>query len=245
MTGTFLPRLTGEEMADLTARLSDSDRPVLVGYGPVEFSTSLALEPYPSIIWDVNGYYRDLGVWQHATRKQIKDRYQILHGENNVRLTLIVGVLLNKVDRYRYDTTPMGELFYDAEIEENIKRRMADASAGQPSGESNKPNFAPTVAEIIEQQRNEREIQLTQRVHREHWSFYQLRTSFIDSEILSRWRALLAKACYGTPRHLAIGFMEGDEECRVEVVGYRTVIFFNVNTAPSDVVALLATTMVT
>ena len=121
MSGTYLPRPSEQEQAELKERSYDPTRPVLVGIGPVEFATTLALEAFPAIIWDVNGYYRDFGIGKKATRKEIKARYQELQGDSSVRLTMIASVLLNATERLRYDTTPLGEHYFDAEVEEAIR----------------------------------------------------------------------------------------------------------------------------
>ena len=247
MSGTFLPRLTREELEELKSRLTDADRPVLVGYGPPEFATTLMMEPFPSIVWDVNGYYRDLGVSTNATRSVIKARYQELNGESSVRLTLIASVLLAKDERLRYDTTPLGETYLDAEIEDALRKKIADATKDIPSAE--KPNdFAPTIAEVIEQQREEREIQLTQnQPRRERWSYYQWGTTCADTEKLSRWRAEISSAyskeSLAPPRTMGVGFMSGNELVKVEKIGYRIVVFLHEDAEPSDVLASVAVLM--
>lgn len=239
MNGTFLPRPSEQEQTELQERSYDPSRPVLVGIGPVEFATTLALEAFPAIIWDVNGYYRDLGLNPKSSRREIKARYQQLQGDASVRLTMIASVLLNAAERLRYDTTPLGELYPDAEIEALIRERLTDAVKGKPQvdGES----YAPTISEIIERKRDSRDVELTPAPKRDHWSYYQLGTQIHDPERLARWRAFLSQVCYGDPhekpRRLSVGYMVGEEECRVETVGYRTVFFLNVESEPSYVLA--------
>ena len=69
----MLQRLSGQELVDATDRTTiDPERPFLVGVGPAEFSTSVAIEPWPSIIWDTNLFYRDMGIHPKVDRKRIK-----------------------------------------------------------------------------------------------------------------------------------------------------------------------------
>lgn len=93
------------------------------GGGPLMCSTSLALEPWPSVVWDVNGYYHALGVGHKATRKQLKAAYQRLNGPNDVYLTYVLKQLLNPEVRRKYDAAPFGSRYLDKYVEEELKQR--------------------------------------------------------------------------------------------------------------------------
>lgn len=102
----------------------DSD-PLLVGRGPVEASTCVALEgPLPLHIWDVNGYYRDLGVHPRATRKELMRAYQA-HGNNpSARVTYVFKQLLETSIRRAYDLMPLGEQFIDQYVMDEVHRQV-------------------------------------------------------------------------------------------------------------------------
>jgi hypothetical protein len=95
-----------------------------VGDGPVQCSSSTELSVWPSIIHDVNGYYRELGVTPWATRRELREAYQAKGGPDDVRLTYIFGQLLNKEVRRAYDSMGFGEVFMDQYVRDEIKRFM-------------------------------------------------------------------------------------------------------------------------
>lgn len=109
-----------------------------VGHGPLVCSSSVALEPFPQHSWDVNGYYRELGVYWKATRKQLRLAYQRLQGQESRRLTYVLKQLLDPVVRRAYDGSPLGEPFLDdVYVQEELKRRAAcEASRQSMSGVS-------------------------------------------------------------------------------------------------------------
>jgi hypothetical protein len=88
----------------------------------MEFTPSTVLERYQPIVWDVNGYYADLGIKPTATRREIMQAYQVLGGQDSVRLTYVVKQLLDADIRARYDATPLGSVFFD----HYVMRRVLD-----------------------------------------------------------------------------------------------------------------------
>ncbi len=244
--GTYLQRLQGEELAELESRLSDPERPFLVGFGPAEFSTSLSLEHFPSIIWDVNGYYRDLGVKPKA--------YQSLGGAKSNRLTMIMNILLNPKRRLLYDLAPFGSLYVDAEVDEALRLQAVKAAAeararGEEIDEKESQARYEAMSESAEEMQDAmlREMQRGLQEKIGGWSFYLWRTKQRDMRQLPRlavWRALLAKWLNeyhdGPPYTLGVGFFAGEQEVAISVVGYRVVIFLNEKSEPSDVVACMA-----
>lgn len=86
-------------------------------------STSLELENWPSVVWDVNGYYCALGVGFRATRKQLLTAYMQLNGQESERLTYIFKQLLDPEVRRKYDACPLGTLFFDRYVEEKLKQQ--------------------------------------------------------------------------------------------------------------------------
>lgn len=93
--------------------LTETDAPRLLGDGPAQFSTSLALDLTPRVIWDTNGFYRALGLRPDASRADIRRAYIDHEGWRSVRLTKIVKLLLDRTLRRAYDRTPLGSFWAD------------------------------------------------------------------------------------------------------------------------------------
>lgn len=228
----MLPRLAGQDLVDAQHRTRvDPDRAVLVGIGPAEFSTSMALEPWPSIIWDPNLYYRDMGVHPKADKTLIRTAYVELGGEESIRLTMIAGVLLNEQRRLRYDLVPFGSLFFDDEIETAIRRKAASFAAGVR--EEGDEVDSDALNEEIESMRHQHDeiTQLPDYQRRYPWSYYLLRSSCDDTDRLDAWRTGLVDSLreYGdlAPRFLGLGFVEGQDDFLFARVGYRVVLLFS------------------
>lgn len=101
------------------------------GHGPLECSTTLKVEPWPSIAWDPNGYYRELGVSHRAGRRELREAYQRLGGQHSRRLTYILHQLLDPEVRAAYDATPFGSVFLDDYVAEDVRRHSARESAAR------------------------------------------------------------------------------------------------------------------
>lgn len=115
-----------EQRAREAERQRRLNEPYKVGRGPVECSTSTALAPLPEWCWDVNGYYRTLGVHWKATRKQLREAYQALDGQSSVYLTYVMTQLVNTAVRKAYDLAPPGEPFLDdIYVQERLKQKAA------------------------------------------------------------------------------------------------------------------------
>lgn len=96
--------------------------------GALTRSTSLALETWPSIVWDTNGYYRELGVTFKATKRELAEAYWAKNGMNDARLTYVFKQLLDPEIRRRYDTTPLGSVFMDDYVIAEIQRKAFERS---------------------------------------------------------------------------------------------------------------------
>lgn len=97
--------------------------PYPVGEGALTRSTSLEVERWPSVVWDVNAYYLELGVGFRATRGQMGAAYYARNGHDSERLTYVFQQLLNPVVRRAYDAVPLGEVFIDRYFIEELKRQ--------------------------------------------------------------------------------------------------------------------------
>lgn len=115
-----------EQRAREAERLRRLDEPFKVGRGPIECSTSTALAILPEWCWDVNGYYRTLGVHWKATRKELREAYQALDGQSSVYLTYVLKQLVNAAVRRAYDLAPPGEPFLDdIYVQDRLKAKAA------------------------------------------------------------------------------------------------------------------------
>lgn len=248
--GTYLPRPTGREREELDQRLTNPDLPHLVGEGPSEFATTMALEVHPSLIWDTNLYYADMGVSPRATRKQIKQRYQDLEGHKSTRLTMIAEVLLNVERRRKYDLTPLGSHFYDAYIEEGLRRQLTEAvSERLANGESledilneDGDKFEDAIAEA-EALSLESQYAIQRALGRHKWSYYLWNSTCTDTPRLAEWRTRLVTWLWYYRLDvgpISVGFMSGGEAIAVRKVGTRTVVFLDDAREPDDVLSCMA-----
>lgn len=111
----------------------DPERPWRVGDGPVLFSTCVDLVPLghyePPWSWDVEGYYRELGVGWRAGKDELRRAYLALDGSSSPRLTYVLAQLLDPETRRRYDRTPPDERFEDTYLAEHRQaQEQADYS---------------------------------------------------------------------------------------------------------------------
>ena len=63
---------------------------------PLACPTTLAVERLPVWSWDVNCYYRDLGVQWNATRQEVRAAFQALGHSPSSRHTMIARSLLDR-----------------------------------------------------------------------------------------------------------------------------------------------------
>lgn len=123
----------------------DPLKPRRVGYGPKTASTCQDLvSTRPTFSWDVNGWYRTLGVpWPYvdATSGVLSRAYVASGGQESARATYYLKRLLNKAVRGLYDTHPLGQLFLDDEYvqQELLARAAAEASRRSARGNYTKP----------------------------------------------------------------------------------------------------------
>lgn len=97
--------------------------PGLISDGAVSRSTSQVLEAWPSVVWDVNGYYHILGVGFRASKKQLLRAYNARGGQEDEYLTYVFSQLLSAAVRRIYDAQPLGAKFLDRYVEMKLKRR--------------------------------------------------------------------------------------------------------------------------
>lgn len=198
----------------LAAYIFDSavSEPLPSGRGAPWFTTSVALVPYPEVVWDVNGYYQAFGVPTHASRAEIGRAYQNANGQNDVWLTMAVKVLLGG-ERAVYDATPLGRLYVDDTLREAYRRymvqrmaqtfselgiRLDEAQGVVDTGASNVIDCSDTTNDLA-------------------WCRWNWRSARSDTSLLSLWRnALLTSLAQHQlpPLRLALGW-QGAQSQRV------------------------------
>jgi hypothetical protein len=107
----------------------NQDSPMLSHRGPVEFTTCTDLVVLPEVIWDVNFYYRDLGVDPRATRQELKRAYLDGDGPSSGRKTYCLKQLLDPRIRYAYDRAPLGVRLIDDYVFAEAKRQAINEVA--------------------------------------------------------------------------------------------------------------------
>lgn len=199
------------------------------------FSTCLAVEPFPSFIWDVNGYYAALGVSPWATRREIREAYQAKEGWTDVRLTHIVRQLLNEKIRADYDAVPLGSTFFDRFVEETVRREMEreafNERAFDPDAETEPIDLDASLNkafQVVDTASGREQYAET------GWGYYLWASNCRDVERLARWRHYLAETIGREGRiiQIAVGFMS-TPGCSVEEVDGQVVAFLGQDDDPS------------
>lgn len=124
----------------LTLWSQDEPNLVLPPLGAATCSSSRALTAGPTHSWDVNGWYRTLGVpWPYvnATSGILSKCYIASGGQKSPRATYYLKRLLNRRVRAAYDAAPLGVRFLDDDyVQEELRMALNDeASVRRANGE--------------------------------------------------------------------------------------------------------------
>lgn len=230
--------------------------PVRMGLGPLFWSTSTVLVPRVQVCYDVNGYYRELGVDCRASRKELREAYQALDGQASARLTYVFKQLLDSETRKAYDEVPLGEPFLDDYTQADLRRR-AHKEAGRRADIGKRITaedvldewgyvFLPESQEGVDSVTANRD-DVPRRKAKADWGYsyyaWQTRSYLMDSTQLQEWQTLLSSvsAEHEGSSRIAIGItsMEGlsDDSFMIENVVGTPVIFFSSEAEPSREVA--------
>lgn len=225
----------------------------VVGHGPTDASTSLDLAIPLRQVWDANGYYRDLGISPDATRREIREAYQRLNGQESPRLTYIVKQLLDPEVRARYDATPLGSVFLDYEVETMLRLARVQQTAmlraqgrAEEAEEIEALDFGESLDTLIRRDKDE-PAQPDQTVW--SWSYYLKGTQppLMGRERLRRWQELLVSALgrTGLRLRLAVGFSGGmGPPWEVTWIGSQVVVFLRDDERPTEALARQAASRV-
>lgn len=222
---------------------------------PRVFSTSTALATTKQIIWDVNRYYRDLGVPTDATRKQIRLAYQQAQGWESTRLTYIVRQLLNPKIRDAYDRCRPGTIFFDrywkeyveAEIQKDLSQRLGtDGSQFEARAEKIQLPPEDEPFEVVDRDDGYGQTGPTPIWS---WGYFLWQSGCRDIARLAGWQEQLVRAFAerGEIRQIGVGFLGAHmrRPWEVKEVGYLTVVFLADNEQPSADLAIEAADRVT
>lgn len=106
----------------------------LAAVGPFEISTCTDLVPASALpIWDVNGYYRAIGITRpyRPSRKQMRESYRDTGGPGDPYATYAFKRLLDREFRQRYDRRKLGEPMDDDYRFAAMFQMLADMAARQ------------------------------------------------------------------------------------------------------------------
>jgi hypothetical protein len=201
-----------------TADAESVETPLHLGGEAFCSSSKTLVTTSTQVCYDVNGYYRELGVYWTASKGELMKAYQDAGGPDNARLTYIFKQLLNKETRARYDATPLGEVFLDDYVADMLKERaIREAARRTAAGESyvspedvlSQWGFdlqeADTASDLIEggevEDDQDREALRAQDTASQveyiggwPYGYYLWRSVDMDSEKMGRWQKLLVDA---------------------------------------------------
>lgn len=268
MTGTY--RLM--DVSDVLANLGDQnhglrparivqladgqsvpDRIFQAATGPTAFSTCVELVPVADLpIYDVNGYYRELGFdWPYKgiTRKDLREAFYAHDGEGDERLTYCLKQLLDKEVRARYDTHPPGWPMDDLYSWRLVERLAADWASERSSESGEMVSARDYLASLglrppdqTESEEGEEVPELVQSFLASVWpyGYYLLHSRRYDDATLSEWQRIIISACAneGLSLQLALGYV-GRTERSWAIYNFDNdlVIFLNENQQPTNEVA--------
>jgi hypothetical protein len=239
-------------MTTVTAELSAPglpalhEEPWLVG-DPLArtFSTSAALVPSPLLCWDVNGYYRELGVDWRAGKAELRRAYLALDGQRSPRLTYVLAQLLDPATRRAYDRAPLGSQFRDLYVDQELWRSLV----GQAGGDDDLLRFlAGAVGMDLADALDEGSLEDQDEgapPEQDHfpYAYYLWRAQHPDPGLLRTWQALLVRAASerGVVAQVAVGVMGRTPHRWVGItVGYVEVLMINQDVEPTEEMAHLA-----
>lgn len=223
-------------------------------YSPLVCSSSLELESWPSVVWDVNWYYWVLGVHFRATRRQLREGYQAQDGADDDYLTYVFSQLLDPAVRRAYDAKPLGSVFWDKYIEQKVRAR-AHRLALQHQVDADEIlkqwGFAEPE-EIADEEADGARLDMTQKPGKDEvtspggsYTFYIWRTktyllSESDLQLARQWRQAILDECYHdhVTTQFAVGIMGAPRRgSNVAMLSLRgaTVLFVSTTVDVNDI----------
>lgn len=254
-------------VATLTRPPVTEQRPRLVGDGPAECSSCTELSVLPYIVWDVNRYYAELGVFPWATRRELREAYQAKRGQDNARLTYVIKQLLDPVVRREYDSMPYGSVYMDRYVQEALKRQMLDTKSDRMQalhdlgvdldsvdGEAIERDIYAEMGLMVEPEDTPLEMVDSGASEAQDgprpadpflYAYYLYKVAFPGRETVSRlseWQRFLVSALAreGINITFAVGLHGDPHPCVYAEVGYRKVFFLSDRQVPTEELAARA-----
>lgn len=241
----------------MTAVLPDVDveRAYRIGSGPATFSTCTALAPAVTYNADVNGYYRALGVDPRAGKRELREAYQRLDGQDSDYLTMVLSALLNPQTRAFYDRMRLGQTLQDRYVLAANRRMLREQIRPDQLDsflEFERNYFArqdeQNASDFLDEPSPSRQDGRTRSQAAYPYSYYCYRSDHWDPSFLPEWQTLLIGACRarGIELSFALGFHgSGSYPWQIQVVGQHIVVFFHEKVRPHRQHAEEATAYIT
>jgi hypothetical protein len=209
-------------------------------WGDIDMSTSKTLMLVPRFVWDVNGYYRALGIgWPFKpTKKELRLAYLERDGESSEYLTYVMKMLIGRKTRLLYDAMPLGKRFRDKYVimEEYEALKEAAKELSEEEGrlvtvDEVKERYGDPDKEVARPQLN-----TPRPIDTWDWGHYALRSRHPEVEPLREWQRMLVDTFYkaGLVETISIGYIgNSPEDVVVKKYDGRIVIFLNEETPPT------------
>lgn len=254
----ILPRIEIDPGRQSIQELKEPDKesPVRFGAGATTVSSCTDIALFPSVCWDVNGYYRELGVFWKASKRELREAYQRSGGPSDARLTYVFRQLLQEHVRHEYDRMPLGSVFMDEYVQSailtNAKKEAARrTNLGQwTSGDDILREWGFVFIEEDEETPTEDLTRpdpspiLNHRPDRDDdlwpYSFYKLGTSRQSVENLKKWQSLLLEELQGKNISFAVGWSRGGSGFKLYPHEGRMIFFLQEDSIPSKRIAQAA-----
>lgn len=204
----------------------------LAAVGPCEMSTDTAMVPMTALsIWDVNGYYRSIGIaWPYRpTRKQMRESYRDTGGSNDAYATYAFKRLLDPEFRRRYDRRKLGDPMDDDYRIADAMEMLSDVAAklsknGRPVTyhELLGEDLVERMAKAAEDERRDLDAKREEREAGQDFERPEAEAPFIwpyayflwdsrkyDDVTLSDWQRMLHQSCIreGLSLRIAVGYL--------------------------------------
>ena len=227
--------------------------------GPLVCSSNTALQPYPTVIWDANGYYRALGVDPKATKGELRRAYQRLGGQRSAYLTFVLKQLLDPAVRRAYDATRLGRPYVDEYVSDALKT-MASRESGQRFSEGVPDTRDEVLAEwgiSVGDNTNDSTSKLDDSLRRRQdqgppesqwtYAYYVWATWSDDDTWLPEWQRMVVSALAGrgVTARLAVGLRGGSTRPFVSRQGDYLVVYLGEGQVPTDEMADSAARLIT
>lgn len=208
--------------------------PMLVEHGQMAFSASLVVDVARRVIWDVNGYYRELGADPHAPKSVLRRAYQ--DSIQDDRLTYIAKILLNDSTRVEYDLLQPGQLWFDPWLAARVREEVLDAVQGSDITEQDVEEGTRTVRQEIHS-REDQPVDLRPSPDHglNHWTGWGHYGWLVGPRgwLMARWRLMLALAARDLGVRLEramVGVMRSPDPVGFQKTHSGTIFFIEMDT---------------